>query len=224
MIPFQSPLIKTIWRELYYRPRWYADSHAELERLFSWSEDPWNFQSSRYERDRLQALFHMVQRYPHDVILEVGCGEGAFTQELEKIAKHIVAIDVSPTALERAKRRCQATTFVNVSIEDFEWDGRFDMVICAETLYYISNVQVVLEKLKSLARFGLVSYVQRESRTLNPYVLQMPLIEFTQYQKSYWFWKRVMTMALWESNGSTHKHRHLLNENLSLPLTGDPFA
>ena len=212
MFPFEFPLMKTIWREICYRPRWYADSYTELERLFKWSEDPWNFQSSSYERERLQVLLRVVQRYPHNSVLEVGCGEGVFTRELTKISKQVVGIDISPTALGRAKRRCPTTTFLNVRVEDFEWHSKFDMVICAETLYYIKNVDAAIEKLRGLGRFSIVSYIHRESRTLDPYVMQMPLIEFTRFQKSYWFWKRMMTVALWENNGSTSNHQDSLLE------------
>lgn len=199
------PLLKTIWREMFYRPRWYRDSQDDLERLFQWSEDPWNFENSRYERERLQFLLQIVQQYPHDTVLEVGCAEGLFTSELSKISKEVVAIDVSPTALVRSKQRCPDVTFLHTSLENFSSDRKYDLVICSETLYYISDVAGAIEKLSSLGNYCLVSYIHREAKNLDSYFFQMPLAQYSRFEKGSWFWKRSMKVAVWKNDGSGFK-------------------
>lgn len=194
------PMLKTALREVRHRPGWYSDSYDELEELFQWTEDPWNFQKSKYEQDRLQALLDHVKLYPHESILEVGCAEGIMTAELCKIAPHVVAIDVSPTAIARAKLRCPTVTFLQTSLHDFSWESKFDLVICAETLYYIRDVPPAIDKLSRLGKFCLVSYIHRETKQLDPYFRQMPLTSFQSFEKSYWFWKRAMSIAIWENN------------------------
>ena len=201
------PLLKTIWRELFYRPAWYSDGEDDFERLFKWSDDPWNFQQSRYERERLQFLLQIVQQYPHASILEIGCAEGLFTSELSKISKEVVAIDVSPTALVRSKQRCPDVTFLHTSLENFSSDRKYDMVICSETLYYISDVAGAIDKLSSLGDYCLVSYIHRESKNLDSYFIQMPLTQYTIFEKPYWFWKRSMKVAVWKNNGSGFNER-----------------
>ena len=186
-------------RELFHRPRWYADTPDEFERLFRWSQDPWNFEASSYERRRLQGLLEIVKQYPHDTILEVGCAEGVFTSELSKIAKRVVAIDVSPTALARAKQRCKDVTFVQSSLQDFQWDSRFDLVVCAETLYYVKDVPEAIQHLSNLGSYCLVSYIDREIKNLDSYFLQMPLLKFERFQHTYWIWKRYARIIVWEA-------------------------
>ncbi len=194
-----SSLWKAILRELFHRPRWYADTPDEFERLFRWSQDPWNFEASSYERRRFQGLLEIVKQYPHDTILEVGCAEGVFTSELSKIAKRVVAIDVSPTALARAKQRCKDVTFVQSSLQDFQWDSRFDLVVCAETLYYVKDVAEAIQQLSNLGSYCLVSYIDREIKNLDSYFLQMPLLRFERFQHSYWIWKRSARIIVWEA-------------------------
>ncbi len=194
------PALKTAWREVFHRPRWYGDKFHELEQLFQWSEDPWNFERSRYEQERLRVLLDHVKQYPHEKILEVGCAEGIFTAELNKIAKEVVAIDVSPTALARAKRRCPEVTFLLTNLQEFTWDSQFDIVICAETLYYIKDVAAAIQKLTSLGKYCLVSYGQSKTKRLDPYISRVPLLEYEKFEKSYWLWKRAMNIAVWENN------------------------
>jgi len=203
------PLLKTIWRELFYRPTWYSDSQDDFERLFLWSDDPWNFQSSRYEKDRLEFLLQIINNYPCDSILEVGCAEGIFTTHLQNIARQVVAIDISPTALSRARQRCPGTSFSQKDLRDFTSITRFDLVICSETLYYMKDVAEAIDKLTSLGKRCVVSYIHREAKNLDPYFRQMPLTEYKQFKKSYWLWKRAMSVVVWENNGSPFYFKNL---------------
>lgn len=196
------PVLKTTWRELFYRPKWYVNGYDELERLFQWSEDPWNFRSSQYEKDRLHFLLEVIKRYPHDTILEVGCAEGVFTSQLRNLGKQVVAIDVSPTALSRAKRHCPDVSFIHQSLQDFSSATKFDLVVCAETLYYMKDVPDAIDKLSRLGKHCVVSYVHRETKNLDPYFLQMPLTAYERFEKSYGLWNRAMSVAVWENNGS----------------------
>ena len=52
------------------------------------------------EHDRLIALLD-GRRYRH--VLEIGCGTGVFTRRLTTIAETVVALDVAPAAIERAR-------------------------------------------------------------------------------------------------------------------------
>lgn len=194
--------MKTINRELFYRPHWYHDSHDELERLFQWSADPWNFETSQYERDRMQCLLEIVKQYPCQTILEVGCAEGVFTSRLQDFGKQVVAIDVSHTALSRAKQRCPTVTFYHSNLNEFCWPTKFDLVICAETLYYMKDVPEAIDKLTNLGKRCLVSYVHRETKNLDPYFFQMRLAKYERFEKSYGLLKRAMSVAVWEGNGS----------------------
>ena len=65
--------------------------------------DPWDFESSAYERDRCAQLLKMLEGRRYARVLEIGCGAGYLTRLLAPHADHIVALDISQTAIERAR-------------------------------------------------------------------------------------------------------------------------
>ena len=74
--------------------------------------------------------------------LEVGCAEGMFTEMLAPRCKSLLAADISPVALTRARRRLQGIERVHFA----EWDLRvdpvpdtYDLVVIIHALEYIRN-------------------------------------------------------------------------------------
>jgi len=194
------PVLKKLWRELVCKPNWfYTDSHKELEGLFKTLEDPWNFESSQYEKDRFAYLVEVIKQYTHGSILEIGCAEGIFTEYLTKISQNVTAFDISPTAIERAKKRCPKANFYVSSLQDFSHKEFFDVVVCAETLYYIKDVQQAIEKLKTLGKHCVVSYLNRETKNLDKYLSNIPGV-ITQKMEGKWgLRQRSMSVFIWEN-------------------------
>src|SRR3546814_1302193 len=94
--------------------------------------DPWNMES-RLEQARFVATNAVVARAFGRVgtLLEVGCGEGHQTRVLDELADEVYGIDVSPTAVERARERVPKAHFAATDIHGQPWGdqpGRFDLV------------------------------------------------------------------------------------------------
>jgi ubiquinone/menaquinone biosynthesis C-methylase UbiE len=86
--------------------------------------------------------------------LDLGCGDGRLTAELR--AERIVASDVSAVAVERARRRLPAAEIVRVE-PDAPLplpDSAFDLVLCAETLEHVRDVQLFLSEARRVLRAG----------------------------------------------------------------------
>jgi ubiquinone/menaquinone biosynthesis C-methylase UbiE len=87
--------------------------------------------------------------------LDLGCGDGALTAELD--AAHLTAADVSSVALERARRRLGPKARL-VELEPDEplsfGDGEFDVVLCAETIEHVRDLQLLLSELRRVLRPG----------------------------------------------------------------------
>ena len=83
--------------------------------------DPWNYTSCPEEQDRFRSAAHLVddardgKLFEH--AFEVGCAEGVFTAMLTTRCKSLLAVDLSKTALNRAKDRCAG---MNVRFD--QWD------------------------------------------------------------------------------------------------------
>jgi SAM-dependent methyltransferase len=81
-----------------------------------------------------------------DSALDLGCGDGRLTADLD--AAELTGADVSRVALERARRRLPEARLVELEPDaplPFG-DGEFDLVLCAETLEHVRDVQLLLSE------------------------------------------------------------------------------
>jgi SAM-dependent methyltransferase len=120
-----------------------GDDPDACERDFS-QRDPWNFNSSPSELARFQRMRELVAppfgALPWSSALEIGCAEGAFTELLAPYCRQLLCVDVSPTALERARSRREwnrDVIFENWNIRRKSPLGKFDLVVAACVLEYI---------------------------------------------------------------------------------------
>jgi SAM-dependent methyltransferase len=89
-----------------------------------------------------------------DRALDLGCGDGRLTAELD--AAELTAADVSPVALARAARRLPDAHIVELEPDaelPFD-DGSFDLVLCAETIEHVRDVQLLLSEIRRVLRPG----------------------------------------------------------------------
>ena len=146
-------------------PHNHTGTYEIFERLYSRARDPWGLQYSPFAMQRYLGLIEIISQVaPCNAILDVGCGEGVFTKYLTGFAQEVVGIDVSPTAIERAKERAPRASFHCVALEDFHAERRFDLVVAVEMLYYVESVDAVLEKLRVLGNTVIVTYAHQRKR------------------------------------------------------------
>lgn len=75
-------------------------------------------------------------------VLSVGCGDGEFEILLAPFADHITALDISPEAIEIARRNASQAGIPNVDfrclpISKLIWDEQFDTIICLAFLHHV---------------------------------------------------------------------------------------
>jgi SAM-dependent methyltransferase len=103
--------------------------------------DPWELETSELDQARYARQVAMLgeRHYPH--VLEIGCGAGAFTRLLARRSGHVVALDVAPAAIARAmtKPTPEHVEFraANVMEYDPRREGPWDLVVLAETIYFL---------------------------------------------------------------------------------------
>jgi ubiquinone/menaquinone biosynthesis C-methylase UbiE len=86
--------------------------------------------------------------------LDLGAGDGCLALELD--ARELVAADVSAVALERARRRLPEATIAELEPDaplPFG-DSEFELVLCAETIEHVRDVQLLLSELRRVLRPG----------------------------------------------------------------------
>jgi SAM-dependent methyltransferase len=136
-------------------------SRRYFEYRYRWRSDPWSYESSPYEQRKYQKTLEILPRRRYKRALEIGCSIGVFTEKLaeEGLAAEIVGVDLSQTALTRARERLGRFEAVQLCLLDITRDpieGSYDLIFCAEVLFYLGlkNVQYVREKLVAALRGG----------------------------------------------------------------------
>ena len=91
---------------------------------------------------------------PAATALDLGCGDGRLSELLQ--AGSLTLADVSQVALERARARLPNATAVTLE-PDAQLplpDNGFDLVLCAETLEHVRDVQLLLSEVRRVLRPG----------------------------------------------------------------------
>jgi SAM-dependent methyltransferase len=121
---------------------------AVLGRYFDWwhrRPDPWHLATDAYEQRKYQITLKELPDPAYPRILEAGCAEGVFTELLATTYPEadITGIDISEKALERARERnkgyADRVRFRHADLLDHGLRTGFDLVVCAETLYYVGG-------------------------------------------------------------------------------------
>lgn len=136
-------LARRVWRKIALRNLTAADNHRQLDRLYAIA-DPWQMTSAR-EQFRFEMTNAIIAaRLGHvGSLLEIGCGEGHQSEHLMSLTSQLYGIDVSARAVERARLRLPRGKFDVGTISDIPSrppQGRFDLVVACEVLYYMSDV------------------------------------------------------------------------------------
>jgi O-antigen/teichoic acid export membrane protein/SAM-dependent methyltransferase len=123
-----------------------ARGRIELDQGFERREDPWDYATVSYQRDRIRTEVEMLDavRGPSRFakVLEVGCAEGIFTEMLAPRCDSLLAVDISQVALARARQRLCAHEQVRFAELDLRVDPlpeTYDLIVIIHALEYIRN-------------------------------------------------------------------------------------
>lgn len=95
---------------------------------------------------------------PMDVILELGCGTGLFTEAMAPQVQQLTATDASEPMLRLAEQRLSGYRHVKLQIEDAGGTsfaaGTFDAVVMINLLHIVSNPLAVLQESQRVLKPG----------------------------------------------------------------------
>jgi len=116
-------------------------SREFFEGIYRRDEDPWRFASKPQELKRYEAIVKALSGRRYRRAFEPGCSIGVLTLALGGLCERVEAIDLSPTAVERARERTGGVSGVEVrvgSLTDGLPPGEFDLVVLSEIGYYFT--------------------------------------------------------------------------------------
>ncbi|MGH3145406.1 MAG: SAM-dependent methyltransferase [Rubrobacter sp.] len=164
-----------------------------FEGLYALSGDPWDFETSEYEREKYERTLRSLGERRFGRALEAGASIGVFTMMLADRCDELLAVDVSERAVTVARERLSGRPHVRVERRTLPEEmpaGPFDLIVASEVLYYFPK-QEMLATLESfereLAAGGtlLAVHWRRQTRT---YPLQGDevhelLVEYTRLER-----------------------------------------
>jgi len=134
---------------------------AAFDKLYADNIDPWGFEVPQfsYQRRKYQTIVSLIPKRHYEHALDLGCGVGLLTQQLADKADQVLGLDVSTVAIQDARTRVQNMPNVGFEQADVlnlsnDLDGRFDLLIVADVLYYLQPMsdQVLKETALRLRR------------------------------------------------------------------------
>lgn len=112
---------------------------AHFEHIYAGSTDPWNFETSEYERSKYAATLGALPRSGYRSGLEIGCSIGVLSKLLATRCDKLLGLDVADRALERARQRCldlPHVSFAHTRVPQEMPSGSFDLIVLSEVVYY----------------------------------------------------------------------------------------
>jgi trans-aconitate methyltransferase len=120
---------------------------AFFDAIYTENADPWGYLTSNYERGKYDATLAALPAAGYRSGLEIGCSIGVLSRRLAVRCEQMLAVDISSVAIERA---CSLgdqpanLTFMRCNVPR-EWpDGRYDLIVLSEVLYYLNEVELDL--------------------------------------------------------------------------------
>lgn len=149
---------------------------AYFDSVYAANDDPWNFETSEYEREKYAATLAHLPRERYRNAFEIGCSIGVLTERLAARCDALMSVDVSEKALERARSRCAHLPQVSFRRRELprEYPAEsFDLTLLSEVGYYFSMPDLHLTReliIRHLSNGGHLLLVH-----WTPYVHDYPL-------------------------------------------------
>ena len=146
---------------------------AYFEELYANSGDPWDFETSAYEREKYRRTLGALGDRRFGRAFEAGASIGVFTQMLAGRCDELLAVDVSEKAVAAARERLGGLDHVRVERRTLPEEmpaGPFDLIVASEVLYYFprSEMLAMLNGFEAALAPGgalLAVHWRRETRT-----------------------------------------------------------
>lgn len=113
-----------------------------------------------YPEELIQDIVELSGINDHSRILEVGCGTGKATRPFAKCGYELVCLDIGDDLIAVAKKKLKAfpnVSFVEQAFEEWEADGKFDLIISATAFHWVDPKVRYLKAFEVLKSSGFLA-------------------------------------------------------------------
>ena len=76
---------------------------GEFEQMYQDFDDPWEQTTREAWASEKAVALNLIQKLQAKRVIELGCGLGHYTQKIHKLGVDVLGVDVSKTAIDKAK-------------------------------------------------------------------------------------------------------------------------
>ena len=119
-----------------------STDRAYFDEMYRSDPDPWQFESSWYEGRKYALTVAALPDRRYRSAFEPGCSVGVLSSLLAERCDHLLATDIVPGVLDRARRRVpdsERVRFEERAIPEQWPPGLFDLVVLSEIAYYFDR-------------------------------------------------------------------------------------
>ena len=130
-----------------------------FDQMYDGDADPWGFESSAYEQRKYALTMASLPDPHYGSVFEPGCSIGVLTAMLAARCDRLVATDLVPAALNRARNRLAGQPHVTLEERAIpeDWpEATFDLVVLSEIAYYfdVATLTDIVGRLMATAVAG----------------------------------------------------------------------
>lgn len=117
-----------------------------FERLYAASDDPWDFETSWYERRKYALTVASLPEPRYRRAFEPGCSIGVLTGLLAPRCDRLLSVDLLAGPVARAAERlsgCGGVTVEQRRVPEQWPSGPFDLIVVSELAYYFEAAELV---------------------------------------------------------------------------------
>ena len=120
-----------------------------FDEMYRSDPDPWQFESSWYEQRKYELTMAALPERRYLSAFEPGCSIGVLSSLLAARCDRLLATDIVPDAVRRARDRCRMFSGVRAEVRAIPEDwptGSFDLVVLSEIAYYfdVDELNVIM--------------------------------------------------------------------------------
>ena len=122
-----------------------------MNRTTSWNPDTYS-KNARFVSDLGEPLLDLLDPQPGELILDLGCGDGALTQKIAAVGSSVIGVDSSLSFVEAAHARG-----LDVALMDgqrLSLKRRFDAAFSNAALHWMKRPEAVVEGVVSCLKPG----------------------------------------------------------------------
>lgn len=114
----------------------------KMDRFYAERADPYQFKTSPFNAARMPVMEAALEGRRWRRALELAASQGDFTRLMLPRAEAVTAVEISEVASRRAQENLAGAANLTWVCEDmrlWEPEGRFDLIVLADVLYYLEK-------------------------------------------------------------------------------------